>query len=235
MNTMREHPILEVDHVTKMYEKAGSRIVALKDVSLRAEHPQVIGLVGLNGAGKTTLINIIAGILIPDDGIARINGEETWKKPGKLIGYPYIPFQDPRMTVKDVIDVLELFYGEGDWEKYAELLGLRKEWNTEIQRLSTGWKRRVEILAAMGQEKPVILLDEVTNGLDVVTADTVLDAMKEKGKRSVVIFASHIFNHVERVADRIVIIHQGRILRDSKIEELCGGGSLESVFREVVG
>ena len=225
--------LLEVRNITKCFEKSGRIITALKDVNFTADRPQVIGLVGLNGAGKTTLINVIAGILIPNEGVARINGEETWKKPGKLIAYPYIPRIDPRMTVEDVVDVLRLFYGEGDWEKYAEILDLDKEWHTEYQRLSTGWKARVRLLAAMGQSKPVVLLDEITNGMDVVTADAALDVMAKKGKESVVLFASHIFNHVERVANRILIIHNGRILRDFQYrpEE---GKNLEEIFRSVI-
>ncbi|GEM_PF-2149921 len=225
--------LLEVRNVTKRFEKSGRIITALDSVSFSVERPRVIGLVGLNGAGKTTLINIIAGILIPDEGVARIRGEETWKRPGKQIAYPYIPRIDPRMTVEDIMDVLRLFYGDGDWEKYAEILGLDKEWHTEYQRLSTGWKARVRLLAAMGQRKPVVLLDEVTNGMDVVTADAVLDVMAKKGEESVVLFASHIFNHVERVASRILIIHNGRILRDFpyRPEE---GKNLEELFRGVI-
>jgi ABC-type multidrug transport system ATPase subunit len=223
--------LLEIDGVTKFFEKGGNTITALDHVSLRADRPQVIGLVGLNGAGKTTLINIVAGILIPDEGIVRIDGEETWKKPIRLVAYPYIPYDDPRMKVREVVWVLENFYGKQKWDEYVEILGLKREWNTEIQRLSKGWRRRLDILSAMGQEKPVILLDEVTNGLDIETADAVLDAIRKKGKESIVIFASHIYAHVERVADRIVIIHEGRILmdRDNNLEE-----PLEKVLRRVI-
>jgi len=226
--------LLEVQNVTKLFEKGGKTITALEHVSFRADHPQVIGLVGLNGAGKTTLINIIAGILIPDEGVARINGVETWKHPAKMVAYPFIPYDDPRMPVKDTVKILELFYGEGDWQKYADLLGLRNEWNVEKQRLSTGWTQRILALSALGQDKPVILLDEITNGLDVTTADVVLNAMKSKGRKSIVVFASHIFNHVERVADRVVIIHDGKILKDAPLKEITSEKPLEDVFRELI-
>ncbi len=225
---------LVVQDVTKRFEKGGKTITALGRVSFSADRPQVIGLVGLNGAGKTTLINIIAGVLIPDEGAARINGEETWRRPAKMVAYPFVPYDDPRMPVKDTVKILELFYGEGDWQKYVDLLELRKEWNTEKQRLSTGWTQRILALSALGQSKPVILLDEITNGLDVTTADVVLDAMKSKGKKSIVVFASHIFNHVERVADRIIIIHGGKVLKDAPLKELTAEKSLEDVFRELI-
>ena len=225
--------LLEVQNVTKRFEKGGKTITALKQVSFSADRPQVIGLVGLNGAGKTTLINVIAGILIPDEGMARINREETWRKPGKLIAYPYVPRIDQRMTVADIVDVLQLFYGKGAWEKYVNILGLEKEWSTEYQRLSTGWKQRINIPSAVGQKKPVVLLDEITNGLDAITADAVLDVMAEKGRESVVVFASHIFDHVERVADRILIINGGKILKDlSWAPEMRG--TIEQLFRSVI-
>ncbi len=227
--------LLEVRNVTKFFNKGGKLITALNDVSLVSNRPEVIGLVGLNGAGKTTLINTIAGVLIPDEGVVKINGIPTHTIPGKLVGYPFLPYQDPRMTVGDAIDVLERFYGDGEWEKYAKILGLDKEINTEIQRLSTGWRQRLNVLSAAGQNRAVILFDETTNGLDAITADKVLDVIHEKGKNSVVIFASHIYSHVERVADRVVIIHRGRILADGPKSEILGDETLEPVFRRYIG
>jgi len=116
----------------------------------------------------------------------------------------------------------------------VDILELRKEWNVEKQRLSTGWTQRLLALSALGQNKPVILLDEITNGLDVTTADVVLDAMRSKGKKSIVVFASHIFDHVERVADRIIIIHAGKVLKDASLNEITAEKPLEDVFRELI-
>ncbi len=226
--------LLEVRNVTKFFKKGGKQVTALNNISLVSNRPEVVGLVGLNGAGKTTLINTIAGVLIPDKGVVKINGIPTYTIPGKLVGYPFLPYQDPRMTVGDAIDVLKRFYGEGEWEKYAKILELNREINTEIQRLSTGWRQRLNVLSAAGQNKAVILFDETTNGLDAITADKVLDVIREKGKNSVVIFASHIYSHVERVADRIVIIHGGRILADGSKDEILGDETLENVFRRYI-
>ncbi len=110
----------------------------------------------------------------------------------------------PRMTVSDVLEVLEMIYDKPVDEKLIRALKLDQVLDREWQRLSTGYQKRLLVLSAFASGRKIVLLDEITNGLDVISAQVVLNTMRLYGRNHLVLFATHIFEHVEKVADRVI-------------------------------
>jgi ABC-2 type transport system ATP-binding protein len=204
--------MLKVKNLTKYFKKENKRIKALSNVSFEIEKPCVCCIVGLNGAGKTTLLNCIVGLLIPDEGDVLINNIPSYKK--LQCAFPYLPYPatDPRATVKDIIEIFRIFWGNfEDEEYYIKLFELDEELNTEYQRLSAGFKVRLKILSTLYQNQPIIVFDEITNGLDLETSKNVLNIMKELSKEKIILFASHIFDHINYVNDLCIFLHEGKL------------------------
>jgi ABC-2 type transport system ATP-binding protein len=228
-------PSLKVENLYKYFNKHGKTIVALENINLLIEEPKVVCLVGLNGAGKTTLINCISGILIPDKGKVEINGKNPAKHLGELVAFPYSKPQigyNPRMSVKEFLELLSILF-EKPLEivlNIAEKFELDQEYNTQVQKLSLGWQKRLEILSAIVQDKPIVVLDEITNGLDLEASEVALKLLKEYGKKHIIIFASHIYSHIDYVNDVCVFIHKGKVM---KIEEKVNNS--EEILKSLIG
>ncbi len=210
--------MLEVIGLSKKFDNE----FVLKDVSFRVKDREILGILGPNGAGKTTLLRCIEGILIPDEGKVLINGINVtgnYEKALTYISFPFAEVPNPRMKVKEVIEYNVKIYELN--KNYSSLCNLFEiELEKEFQKLSTGNERRVEILIGLLSNPSLFIMDETTNGLDPFSSNRILKEIKRISKKTSVIFASHIVNHVEKVASKILIMYRGRVLAFGSLKKL---------------
>jgi ABC-2 type transport system ATP-binding protein len=216
-------PIVDIRRLTRQF---GNK-TALDDVSLAVPRGGVFGLIGGNGAGKTTLIKHILGMLKPQTGSVQVFGLDPVQNPvGTLgrIGYLSEDRDLPNwMRVGELIRYTQAFFPTWD-EAYAE--ELRKAFDLDgkarIKTLSRGQRARAGLLVALAHRPELLVLDEPSSGLDPVVRRDILGAIirtiADEGRT--VFFSSHLLDEVERVADRVAIIHQGRVMLTSSMDEI---------------
>ncbi|HEV3024289.1 MAG TPA: ABC transporter ATP-binding protein [Pirellulales bacterium] len=216
-------PIVELRRVTRQF---GNK-TALDDVSLTVPRGGVFGLIGGNGAGKTTLIKHILGLFRAQSGTVQVFGLDPVTNPvGTLgrIGYLSEDRDLPNwMRVGELMRYTQAFFPNWD-ETYAEELrqAFDLDANAKIKTLSRGQRARAGLLAALAHRPELLVLDEPSSGLDPVVRRDILGAIirtiADEGRT--VLFSSHLLDEVERVADRVAIIHQGRIMLTAAMDEL---------------
>ncbi len=216
-------PIVEIRGLTR---KFGDK-VALNDLSLTVPRGGVFGLIGGNGAGKTTLIKHILGMLKAQMGSVHVFGLDPVQDPvGTLgrIGYLSEERELPDwMRLGELIRYTRAFFPNWD-ESYAE--ELRESFDLDkkarIKTLSRGQRARAGLLVALAHRPELLVLDEPSSGLDPVVRRDILGAIirtiADEGRT--VLFSSHLLDEVERVADRVAIIHHGQIMLTASMEEL---------------
>jgi ABC-2 type transport system ATP-binding protein len=200
---------------------------ALSEVTLKIPRGGVFGLIGGNGAGKTTLLKHILGTHYAQSGSVRVFGFDPVENPvGVLsrIGYMSEDRDVPNwMRVRDLIRYTQAFYPTWD-TRYAE--HLRQLFDLDplarVRNLSRGQRARICLLLALAHRPELLLLDEPSSGLDPVVRRDILGAVirtvADEGRT--VIFSSHLLDEVERVADRIAILHEGRIVLDDNLDQI---------------
>lgn len=216
-------PIVEVHRVTRQF---GNK-TALNDLSLSVPRGGVFGLIGGNGAGKTTLIKHLLGMLKAQSGSVRVFGLDPVENPvGTLgrIGYLSEDRDLPNwMRVGELMRYTQAFFPNWD-DKYAEELreAFDLDGNAKVKNLSRGQRARAGLLIALAHRPELLVLDEPSSGLDPVVRRDILGAIirtiADEGRT--VFFSSHLLDEVERVADRVAIIHQGRIMLTASMDEI---------------
>ena len=216
-------PIVDIQRVTRQF---GTK-TALDNVSLVVPRGGVFGLIGSNGAGKTTLIKHILGLLKAQSGTVQVFGLDPVENPvGTLgrIGYLSEDRDLPNwMRVGEMMRYTQAFFPNWD-EKYAEELreAFDLDRNAKINTLSRGQRARAGLLVALAHRPDLLVLDEPSSGLDPVVRRDILGAIirtiADEGRT--VLFSSHLLDEVERVADRVAIIHQGRIMLTAPMDEI---------------
>lgn len=224
--------MIEVDQLTKTYDDLSrGRFVAVDRVSFSVGKGEIFGLLGPNGAGKTTVLRILSTVLAPSSGHASVAGYDVLHDPGAV--RRHIGFVSNTTAIYDRMTAWELV------SYFGRLHGMsRKQLNTRLNslfeqfrmndfrdipggKMSTGMKQKVSIARAMVHDPQVLIFDEATLGLDVLVARNLLEVirgLRESGK--CIIFSTHIMSEVQRLCDRIAIMHQGRILDIGTLEEL---------------
>ncbi|MFF2755865.1 ABC transporter ATP-binding protein [Psychrobacillus sp. NPDC058041] len=228
-------PIIEARNLMKSYKKRKSKeyIQAVNDISFIVNKGEIVGLLGPNGAGKTTTIKMICGLLIPDAGTITISGMDNREK--RLVALRHISAVLEgnrnlywRLTVREN---LEYFAGNRgasrkDVSHQIEVLltsfHLKEKENELVNRLSRGMQQKLAIAVAMLADSDVILLDEPTLGLDVETGYEVRELLRtivDEYNRTIII-SSHDMNVIQELCDRTVIINDGKVIVDDKVENL---------------
>ncbi len=236
--------MLEVKDLSKKYYS----IPVVKNVSFRISPGEIVGYLGPNGAGKTTTIKMLAGLVEPTEGKIFFNGEEIWKDINKYkerIGYlPENPELYPHLTAYEyllLVGRLRKIKENLLKEKingFIKVLNLENDMHSPISSYSKGMKQKVLLTSSLLHNPEVLLLDEPLSGLDLSTSlifRELLNRLSKEGK--IILFSSHIMEEIEKVASRVIIIHNGSILADDKIEnlmELTKVESLEEVFQQIV-
>lgn len=208
--------VVEVNSVCKSFK--GQSV--LSGCSLKLQKGQIYGLLGTNGAGKTTLIKIIGGFLQPDQGEARVLGEESWdnreknqRHIGSLIETPV--FYE-HLSARENLEIHLGYMGcRGDIQGSLERVGLGNVRNKPVGKFSMGMKQRLGIARALIHEPELFLLDEPVNGLDPVGIQEVrgtLERLAQEGKT--ILISSHILSEIQHLAHRVGILAGGRIVEE---------------------
>jgi len=228
--------ILVFDTVHRAYRRGHD---VLKGVSFTAEAGQVVGLVGANGAGKTTLLRIAMGMLEPQRGSVRVFGLDPRRQPVEVkrrVGYvAESQILPPFLRARQVLDLHRELFPTWDAAMADELSGrFALPLDDRIKHLSKGQARQVALLCAVAHRPELLLLDEPAGGLDPAARrgflETSIQLLNECG--STIVFSSHYMTDVERLADRIVMIHHGSVLIDTDLDALQESYSLALVRRD---
>ena len=224
--------MIHVQQLTKTYEDLRrGRFVAVDRVTFSIAPGEIFGLLGPNGAGKTTVLRILSTVLSPTSGIAKVAGYDVQHDAAEVrrrIGFVSnnTAIYD-RMTAWEMVEYFGQLHGMDDRTLHQRLERLFDQLRMDDFRdvpgakMSTGMKQKVSIARAMVHDPPVLIFDEATMGLDVLVARNllaVIRSLRDAGK--CLIFSTHIMSEVERLCDRIAIMHGGRILDAGTLGQL---------------
>ncbi|WP_073507812.1 ABC transporter ATP-binding protein [Streptobacillus notomytis] len=231
--------IIKIDNLSKSYtiksglfsKKENIKVDALKNISLEIYECQTVGLIGLNGAGKSTLIKIILGILVQSEGNIEVFNKNPFKNRisnlydiGVIFGqktqlrWDLSPMDSYKLNralydiPKEQFDVL--------LNKYSKILDLDDFINRPVRTLSLGQKMRADLLSALLHSPKLLILDEATIGVDILSKNKIIDLIKELKKNTTIIYTSHNLNEVYEISDRIVVLNKGTIILDKNKDEL---------------
>ncbi len=246
--------ILEVQDLCKSFrlspkqqklEKTNSKIKkAVDHLSFSAYEGEIFGLLGPNGAGKTTTLRMLATLIRPDSGDALVDGASILSQPEDVrtkIGFltselKLEEFFTPNYLFDFFSELHNVDPGTRDRRK-KELFskfGIDEFAEVKVANLSTGMKQKVSLVISIVHDPDIIIFDEPTNGLDVLTARVVTDfllELKKEGKS--ILVSTHIFSLVEKICDRIGVIINGKMVLCDTLEKVSGGKSLEDRFFEI--
>ncbi len=240
------HPALRLDALTKRY--GDSVVVDRLDLEVRAG--EFYALLGPNGAGKTTTLRLISGLLKPDSGEVRILGHSVTRagpEAKRLLAYlPDDPLLYGKLRPLEYLEFVAGLWSAPVAEAQVlapELLQKLKLWDVRgdyIETFSRGMKQKLALAGAFVHQPRLIVMDEPLTGLDAAAARLVRQMLVDYVQQgNTVVLTTHILEIAERMAQRIGIIHHGRLIAEGTLEELrlrsSGGGTLESVFLELTG
>lgn len=219
-------------------------ILAVNNLSFTANQGEIFGLLGPNGAGKTTTLRMLATLIRPDSGDALLDGCSVVRQPEEVRGK--IGFLTSELKLEDFFTPNYLFdffsqlhhVDEATMRERKKQMfsrfGIDRFAEVKVANLSTGMKQKLSLVISLVHDPDIVIFDEPTNGLDVLTARTVTDylqELREQGKT--IILSTHIFSLVERLCDRVGIIIDGRMIACGTLEEVCEGMTLEDRFFEI--
>ena len=240
--------MIRVEHLTRRY----GDVVAAKDVSFDVGAGEIVGLLGHNGAGKTTVMKMLTGYLEPSSGVAVVDGLDVQKNPSlarSKLGY--LPENLPIYPEMSVVDYL-LFAAklrqvdqqvkEAAVKQAIEETGLMNRAFDAIGTLSRGYRQRVGVAQAILHTPQALILDEPTNGLDPAQTQHMRELIKARASTATVILSTHIMQEVSAVCDRVLIMRDGELVVNARLEdlqrtndiELYTSSSIETV-REALG
>ena len=213
---------IEVQNISKSY---GAQ-KALDNVSFSVKKGEIVGFLGPNGAGKSTLMKILTTYINADEGKASVNGNdvnENQKAVQQSVGY--LPEHNPLyldLYVREYLEFNADVYkvAKSRIEEVIQLTGLSAESHKKIGQLSKGYRQRVGLATALLHNPDVLILDEPTTGLDPNQLVEIRNVIKNVGKNKTVFLSTHIMQEVEAICDRVIIINNGKIVTDKKLDKL---------------
>jgi sodium transport system ATP-binding protein len=236
---------LVADHLTKDFPGVN----AVRDVSFEVRPGEVVGLLGPNGAGKTTTLRMLAGILTPDRGRVLVDGLDMAREPleakarlGFLSGDTQLY---NRLTPREVLRYFGGLFGIADpargrrVDELVERLDMAAFAERPCGTLSSGQKQRANVARAFLHEPQVLILDEPTTALDVISGQFIVESIRaERAAGRAVLFSTHIMSEAEYLCDRILLIHEGRLIDAGPLAELLahtGQTNLTDAFLKRIG
>jgi sodium transport system ATP-binding protein len=241
--------MIEVRNLSKRFhDKKRGEISAVDNVSFRCQPGQIYGLLGANGAGKTTTLRMLATILEPTDGTAVVCGYDVVEQPEKVrakVGFlSTATALYPRLTARELVQYFGQLNGldSSILNKRVDAIFDRLDMNgfrdRRCDKLSTGMKQKTSIARTLVHDPPVMIFDEPTLGLDIMTARTITAFIREcRDLGKTVIFSTHIMSEVEKLCDIIGIIQNGKLLAEGTLAHLRDKyqeQDLEEIFVKVV-
>ncbi len=234
-------PMIEARGLSKYY----GPFVAVHDASFSIPQGQIVAFLGPNGAGKTTLMRMLTGFLAPSAGRAVIAGFDVRDdriQASKRLGYlpesgPLYPDMTPLELLRFFGEARELATGilKRRIDQVVEICALELVLEKPIGKLSKGYKQRVGLAQALLHDPEVLIMDEPTAGLDPNQIKQFRENIQRLGRTKTVLISTHILQEVEAVADRVLLIHNGRLLFDGPRVDLEENGSLEEPFYRLTG
>ena len=223
--------VLETENLRVVFSKAGKQkqIVAVDDLSLNVKEGEVVGFIGPNGAGKTTTIKVLMGFIYATSGNARILGYKAGSKAAKSrLGYlPEVAVYYPFLTAEEILRVYGRLQGIRRKEmkemvpRLISLVGLAGFEKLRLRNYSKGMLQRIGLAQAIMGDPDLLILDEVTSGLDPVGRRDFRDLLKDfKNKGKTVFFSSHELSEVSKLCDRIILINEGRAIQEKSLSEI---------------
>jgi ABC-2 type transport system ATP-binding protein len=240
---MSEAPAIEVQNLTRRF---GS-FTAVDSLSLQVPRGSFYGFLGLNGAGKSTTVRMLTGLLPPTSGDALVEGVSITKKPVEVKRRIGVLPDDlalfDRLTLWEHLAMVGPIYGlskdeaESRGTDLLKLLDLWDERGTYAADASHGMRKKTALALALIHNPRVLFLDEPFEGIDPISGRAIKDLLVAIARRGITVFiTSHILEIIERLADRVGIIHAGRLVLETTMEEIgARKQSLEEVFLEAVG
>jgi len=214
----------------RFQDKKRGEIRAVDNVSFTCQPGKIYGLLGANGAGKTTTLRMLATILEPTDGTALVCGHDIIEQPEKVracVGFlSTATALYPRLTALELVEYFGRLNGldEATLKKRVDDIFNRLDMNgfrdRRCDKLSTGMKQKTSIARTLVHDPPVMIFDEPTLGLDVITARTITAFIREcRDRGKTVIFSTHVMSEVEKLCDTIGIIHTGKLLAEGTLAQ----------------
>ena len=243
--------ILIVNNLTKTFKmsKKQQKIskttepikVAVDDLSFKAYKGEIYGLLGPNGAGKTTTLRMISTLIKPDKGEAIVDGVSIIDNPDGVRAK--IGFLTSELKLEDFFTPSYLYDFFSELHNVSKEVALKRKEDlfhrfgvdefaeVRVGDLSTGMKQKVSLIISIVHDPNIIIFDEPTNGLDVITAKVVTDFLIDlKNRGKTIILSTHIFSLVEKLCDRVGIIINGKMIVSDDLNTLLNGKSMEDVF-----
>ncbi|HUJ42810.1 MAG TPA: ATP-binding cassette domain-containing protein [Opitutaceae bacterium] len=242
--------MIEARHLTKIFhDKKRGEIRAVDDVSFTCRPGQIYGLLGANGAGKTTTLRLLATLLRPTGGSATVAGHDVATAAARVradVGFLATSTAlYGRLTARETIAYFGRLNGlpaaqiEARTRQLAAELDLHEFLDRRVEKYSTGMKQKTSIARTLVHDPAVLILDEPTVGLDVMTARNILRFVRDcRARGKTVIYSTHVMSEVEKLCDVIGIIHHGRLVATGTLEELrtrFGETDMEEIFVRAVG
>jgi len=243
-------PVIEVSHLTKSfrtYKKqpgfAGAvkgllrrqydQTVAVNDVSFKIEPGELVGFLGPNGAGKTTTLKMLAGLLYPTSGSAKVLGYTPWERAdGYRRQFALVLGQKNQLwwdlPARESLELNAKIYGipkdrfERTVTEMTELLNVKDKLNVSVRELSLGERMKMELIASLLHEPKVLFLDEPTIGLDVISQKTVREFVRRHNaeQKTTILLTSHYMADIQALCERVIIIDHGKLFFDGKLSEI---------------
>jgi len=233
--------MIEASGLSKYY----GAFVAVQDISFSIPQGQVVAFLGPNGAGKTTMMRMLTGYLAPSAGEAAIAGHDVRRDriaASQRLGY--LPENGPIYPDMTPLELLR-FFGEARRmapatlqervEAVVELCALELVTEKPIGKLSRGYRQRVGMAQALLHDPDVLIMDEPTAGLDPNQIRQFRENIQRLGRTKTLLISTHILHEADAVADRVLLVNNGRLVFDGPVEELKEDGSLEQPFYRLTG
>ena len=233
--------MIKVKNLTKKFDD----LEVLKELNFEIGGNEIVGLLGPNGAGKTTTMRILMGFLPIEKGEIEIfnkniNNQKHALEIKKQTGY--LPENNPLYSEMIVYEYLQMICElkkisnkKQEIKNVVEKTGITSVYYRPISELSKGFKQRVGLAASILGDPKILILDEPTEGLDPNQRIEIKNLIKNLGKDKTVIISSHVLSEVENTCDRIIIIHEGKIVKDQKISEILKSSGSDILIVELEG
>lgn len=243
-------PVIEVQNLTKafrsykkqpgfsgavrgLFHRQYEQTLAVNDVNFRIEPGELVGFLGPNGAGKTTTLKMLAGLLHPTSGAAKVLGHVPWDRHDDyrrqfalVLGQKNQLWWD--LPARESLELNAKIYGippdrfERTVGELTELLAVKDKLNVSVRELSLGERMKMELIASLLHQPKVLLLDEPTIGLDVTSQKTVRDFIRRHNaqQKTTIILTSHYMADIQALCERVIIIDHGKLFFDGKLNEI---------------
>lgn len=231
--------MISIEHITKSFGK----FKALNDVSLELERGRTISLLGPNGSGKTTLIKSILGLVIPEKGEIKVNGEvvrNNWQYRGQIGYMPQIGRYPENMTIEQVLNMIkEIRHDNTRYDNdLVEGFELKKIQHKTMRSLSGGMRQKVSACLAFLFSPDILILDEPTAGLDPVSSELLKEKIvQEQDSGKLILITSHVLSDLEGITSHIIYMQEGKPLfykSTEELQEITGEDKLNRIIAHII-